>query len=363
MSKWTCPPCSLLAGSLIDPDSTHTLSLSEWDALLPLLRGGDLAARLFALLSERGATESVPMVVRRHLLAMKTLADAQARAVRWEVTQLVPVLGALGLDTVLLKGAAYVMADAPPAGGRLFNDIDILVPESRLEEVELALRHAGWLSTHHSAYDQRYYRQWMHELPPMRHVRRQTLLDVHHNLLPRTARLRPDGQKLLAAAVALPAHPGVRVLSPEDMVLHSATHLMHEGEFDHGLRDLHDLTLLFAEFGQRDGFWGRLLARAAEMDLRRPLFYGVRYARRLLQAPVPDEVERALAGAGPGRLARPWMDALFMRAMAPIGSTCEDGWSGLARWLLYVRGHYLRMPLHLLLPHLLRKTWRKEEKD
>jgi hypothetical protein len=26
---------------------------------------------------------------------------------------------------------------------------------------------AGWAATHHDAYDQRYYRQWMHELPPM----------------------------------------------------------------------------------------------------------------------------------------------------------------------------------------------------
>jgi len=31
--------------------------------------------------------------------------------------------------------------------------------------------------------------------------------------------------------------------------------------------------------------------------------------------------------------------------------------TGPARWLLYVRGHALRMPLHLVLPHLLRKAW------
>ncbi|HEY9549461.1 MAG TPA: hypothetical protein VIR45_08165, partial [Kiloniellaceae bacterium] len=39
-------------------------------------------------------------------------------------------------------------------------------------------------------------------------------------------------------------------------------------------------------------------------------------------------------------------------------SSCASG-SGspaAARWLLYVRAHYLRMPLPLLLPHLLRKS-------
>jgi glutaconate CoA-transferase subunit A len=30
---------------------------------------------------------------------------------------------------------------------------------------------------------------------------------------------------------------------------------------------------------------------------------------------------------------------------------------GLARWLLYVRSHWLRMPPHLLVPHLVRKAW------
>jgi hypothetical protein len=30
--------------------------------------------------------------------------------------------------------------------------------------------------------------------------------------------------------------------------------------------------------------------------------------------------------------------------------------TGLARWLLYVRGHYQRMPLRLLVPHLVRKA-------
>jgi len=27
----------------------------------------------------------------------------------------------------------------------------------------------------------------------------------------------------------------------------------------------------------------------------------------------------------------------------------------LVRWLLYLRGHQLRMPIHLLVPHLVRK--------
>ena len=57
------------------------------------------------------------------------------------------------------------------------------------------------------------------------------------------------------------------------------------------------------------------------------------------------------------------MDSLFDEALSPdhirhrgILATCAD-------WVLDARGHYLRMPLHLLLPHLTRKTvGRKQEK-
>jgi hypothetical protein len=54
------------------------------------------------------------------------------------------------------------------------------------------------------------------------------------------------------------------------------------------------------------------------------------------------------------------MDALFGRALAPEHASCADGLTGLARELLYIRGHWLRMPLHLLLPHLFHKAFLAE---
>jgi hypothetical protein len=66
----------------------------------------------------------------------------------------------------------------------MFSDVDVLVPRDRLADVEAALMLAGWASTNPSEYDQHYYRRWMHELPPLQHIRRQTVLDVHHAILP-----------------------------------------------------------------------------------------------------------------------------------------------------------------------------------
>ena len=195
----------------------------------------------------------------------------------------------------------------------------------------------------------------MHELPPLQHVKRQTVLDVHHTILPETARLHPDPKKLLAAALPLNGHDGVRILAPADMVLHSATHLFHDGEFENGLRDLVDLDDLLRYFGEHTAFWLELLERARELDLTRPLYYALRYTHRILGTPVPEEIQQKAGLSRPRGLAPRLMDAAFTRALAPDHPSCETTLTRPARFFLYVRSHYLRMPLHLLVPHLLRK--------
>ncbi|HEY5799197.1 MAG TPA: nucleotidyltransferase family protein, partial [Burkholderiaceae bacterium] len=209
------------------------LTLPQWELLVRQARRANLLASLHAYAMSSGQLAAVPPAPLRHLQWAGVVADKHLDAVRWEVRQIAHALAPSGVPVVLLKGAAYVMAGLPAADGRMFSDVDIMVPKARLGQIEGLLLRSGWIASHHDAYDQRYYRQWMHELPPMQHLKRQTVIDVHHAILPETARLRPEPYKLLASTV--PLTEGVRVFAPADMVLHSAVHLFHEGEYHHGL--------------------------------------------------------------------------------------------------------------------------------
>ena len=352
---------SLLLHALREPRSLVRLDLAGWDLLIRQARRAELLGRLGALSQDHGLLEALPVQPRRHLQWARATAEAHARSVRWEVQRVREALAEVADPVVLLKGAAYGVAGLPPARGRLFQDIDILVPASQLPEVESSLMLHGWNTTHRDAYDQRYYRRWMHELPPMRHMTRGTTLDVHHAILPRTARLRPDSQLLMEAAIPIPERPPLAVLAPTDMILHSATHLFHDEALERGLRDLVDLDDLLRHWGSEPGFWSRLLERAEALGLERPLYYALRHTARHLATPVPSE---ALRHAGSGRPPRPWlpvMDALFDHGLTPDHRSCRRQGAGLARWLLYVRSHYLRMPLYRLLPHLARKSLRREQ--
>ena len=355
------PRLPLLVEGLQDPPGTLRLSNAQWALLLQQARAARLLSRLAILLDAAGGLRRVPAGPLHHLESSLVLARSHDQAVRWEVGSVHDALRSAGIPVVLLKGAAYVMANLPAARGRWFSDVDIMVPRAALADAEATLGRSDWIGTHaDDPYDQRYYREWMHEIPPMLHERRKTMLDVHHSILPLTTRLKPDAAKLFTAAVPIDGQDDLKVLAPADMVLHSATHLFWDGEFHHGLRDLVDLDDLLRHFGARDpGFWQALVDRAFEMELAQPLFYGLRYAQRFLGTPVPDFVREAIARAGPSRVMRPVMDALFDRALMPDHSTCSDWFTPTARWLLFVRAHYLRMPLRLLIPHLTRKAWRR----
>lgn len=350
--------CQPLLAVLREPTRMAGLDLPTWDRLLRQAAAAGLLSRLAVQAEALGLDAQLPAPVRPHLTAARSVAAKQRQAVRWEVRRVGRALAGLEGPVLLLKGAAYALADLPPAAGRLFGDIDLLLPKAQLGRAEGDLMLAGWHAAGKSDYDQRYYRRWMHELPPMIHLRRGTVLDVHHNLLPETARIRTRAEPVLAAAKPLPDFPGLFIACDTDLVLHSACHLFHEGEWGHGLRDLVDLDALLRAFAAA-AFWPRLLARARELNLGRPLYYALDCCRRWLATPVPDEI-LAACPARPPAWQRPLMRALFDAGLASAHASCRPPGSAVALFLLYVRSHYLRMPWHLLLPHLLHQALRRE---
>ncbi|WP_341325127.1 nucleotidyltransferase family protein [Methylotuvimicrobium sp. KM2] len=340
----------------IKPSVADDLNTAQWEMLIRQARAADMLARLAWRLKDAGIFDSVSVKPRVHLESALIHADRFELSLTWEIECIQSALSFLDIPIVYLKGAAYRLADDQAAHCRVFSDIDILVAEDKLPEVERALIKDGWMTTTLDAYDQKYYRQWMHEIPPMRHLKRQTTLDVHHNILPKTCRYSPDSAKLLSNCVKV-VDRNCWVLAPEDRVLHSASHLFHEGELDHGFRDLCDLDSLIQQHSEKSGFWDKLLLRADELNQRIPLYYALRYTHALLDTPIPENVLHESEGFLKGRFHRYFMDFLYLRALMPNHASCGDRWTGLARWLLYIRSHWLRMPFYLLIPHLFRKSW------
>jgi hypothetical protein len=325
----------LLARAMRDPSSTAALGAEGWTALIAIARAEQMAGTL----AFRLAGLPMPGAVARIFEDARMSAEQGRGAALWEAESARRALAPLGCPVVLLKGTAFAAAGLRAGIGRSIGDLDILVPSGDLDRVETALLAAGWEWVKPDAYDDSYYRRWMHELPPLIHRERDRMIDVHHTILPLTARIRPDADALIADSV--PLADGLRVLSPNDMIVHAAAHLFADGDLAGGLRNLWDIHCLIEEFGTEG-----LAARAEHHGLWSAVSRAARQARALYGTDIP----------GGWRI---WdsADPLVRRRL-----TARDGWGRPTRPLLrqafYLRSHALRMPPAMLARHLWTK-WRK----
>ena len=347
----------LVASILRDPAGSLNLTMAQWDLLVRQGRRSNLLARLAYQLENAQLLSRIPEAPRLHLISATKMIEQQNVAMRWEIECIRQALIKADLPVILLKGAAYLALGLHTAVGRSFSDVDILVPKKRIGEAESQLMIHGWVGSHHDPYDQKYYREWMHEIPPMRHSRRGTTVDVHHSILPETARIKVSAGLLFERLQPLQGMDGVYVLPPVDMVLHSATHLFHEGELGNALRDLFDLDSLFRGFDQEPFFWETIIDRAREIGVGRPLYYAIRYTTRFLGTPVPDNIVRQSELFRPSEYILRVMDSCYRRALQPEHASCLEPGASLARSALYLRSHWIRMPLPILAYHLIRKSW------
>lgn len=350
-------PNAPLLTALRDPQQLDRLSIPQWDLLIQQARHADLSGYLSHLIEDQGLQDICPAPALDMLEAARYHPVLLQTRARRELGFLRRALEPEPFPLILLKGAAYAAADLPHSRGRLLSDVDILVRREHLEAIEQRLLSQGWEHGKIDSYDQRYYREWMHEIPPLMHPNHGIEVDIHHTLLPLTARVRPDPELLWQES--RPVGDGrFRVLSPADMLLHSATHLFYDGEVSGDLRDLVDVHRMLDHFGQSPGFWTALPGRALRLELARPLFYALRYCQRLLGTRIPPEVQREVTRhAAPPAPIRGLMDGLVERALTPHLPT-ERG-TPLAARLLYIRSHWLRMPPGLLTGHLARKALRR----
>ena len=347
---------TLLLHSMRDPGSVTHLGTEALDDVLHAARQHKLLARLEHDLAALGVLQDLPEAAIRKLAGARIGAEANAVVMRFEADRVRRALAGLGTRIVLLKGAAYQHASLPAARGRVSVDLDIMVPAVDIGRVEQTLTSRGWQPAEINDYDQHYYRDWMHEIPPLVHGERGVELDVHHTIFPPVSGIRIDSETLLADTT--PVGDGLWILSPADMVLHATAHLFQEDPTGH-LRDLLDLHDLLTLFGQQAGFWESLTERARRHGLGRPLYYSLRYAADLIGTIVPAAaLARTKAAFAPNAVQLRVMDWLVRTAIV-AGSSGQGAGGAVARFLLFVRSHWIKMPLGVLLRHAVVKLFHR----
>ncbi len=321
-----------LAALLRTPEQAEHLPSRAWNGIIAAAR----AERLLGTLAFRLQEMAVPERVTEVFADARRDAERDRQVALWEADRASAALAPLGVPALLLKGAAYAAASLKASEGRMIGDLDIMVPRERLDEVEQALLGAGWEWVKPDPYDDAYYRRWMHELPPLIHRERDRMIDVHHTILPLTARPRPDAEALLSDQIEVGG--GLSVLSPEDRVCHAVAHVLADGDLAGGLRNLWDINCLISDIQNMDRLYQRAELHGLSAEFSR--------AQRLCDH---------LFGVGDSALRI--SDRLFLARLLSTDSWGRDGRKILGMGF-YIRSHLLRMPPLMLARHLWTK-WRR----
>ncbi|GEA02376.1 hypothetical protein KUL17_12730 [Alteromonas sp. KUL17] len=336
------------------PDS---LSATEWRDLILVARANSLLPRVASILLNSSDHDLyIPPRAHAHLVASIRHETLFHNQVVHEV-KLVnsKVSGALTRKLIVLKGAGYVIAGSKAAKGRIFSDIDLLLLKNDIPKVERALHLFGFVSDTDSEYDQKYYREWAHEIPPLRHFQRGTVLDVHHNIIPVVSGRAPNIEFFFESTVE--TEYGVEVLRPAAMFLHSAIHLFFSEEFTNGFRDLSDLSLLLDEIIDDDVELSYLFSLAGNTGFENELFLAFRYLERVFDRQIPAHIYQRFKQPLPKGIRLGLNDFIFGKVLAANHRLVDVKFRGLAQWLAFVRGHLLKMPFNILVKHTASKLW------
>ena len=231
-----------------------------WEAVVELASQQLVTPALRQALSAKGLLPDLPAEVRDYLEAVHGLNRERNRKITAQVVESTAALNAIGIEPVLLKGVAHLLADlyGDPAV-RVIGDIDLLVSAERAADAVGALRRIGYreagvedfsFTTHH------------HHEPLVRGD--DACVEVHTEpVLPAFAKLSPAEPVRRSAGPLMVGGYRAWLPSAQDRVAHNIVHgQLADGHYWCGwiaLRPLCDLVRL--RIAHDDAIdWPQLLA-------------------------------------------------------------------------------------------------------
>lgn len=338
---------------LINGNVPSDLTPKDWEKIIRVARSASVLSGIAANYNAKFKT-TLPEFVIEQFEAINRHAELFRQQVFFEARELNQQINkCTSQPAIFLKGAAYVLSQNDVGNGRIFSDIDILVKKEDLPRIEKRLLALAWFPSSVDDYDQQYYRKWAHEIPPLIRAGRGTVADIHHNLIPIVSGKAPNIDLFIEQLQRLDS--GYYVFSAPAMTLHSIIHLFYQEEYIKGFRDLSDLHLLFNENSNSPTFNSELLTLAQKTHFCRELFYACRYLKRTFNTDFEQEFLTKLSMYAPANPKLMVMDWMFLRVLLPRHSLVNKRFTAAAHQLAFIRGHWLKMPFHVLCIHSFNK--------
>lgn len=248
------------------------LTTSDWDGVIQQSLRHNIAPLLYQRLKNLDSAGYIPNNVLQTLHEIYLQNAGRNVRLYYNLTKVLNILNDAGIPTIVLKGAHLSEVVYRKTGIRAMDDVDLLFKKKDLSRCQKRLM------------DTDYY-PYCSRLP----------LDIHWDFDITPANLHINIEEVWERAQpAIIADVEVRVLSPEDLLLHLCLHLAVKQLFQSvGLRTFCDIRETIRHYhGQIQ--WEHVSSRAIQWGARNSVFLTLLFARDLLNAEVPSDTMEAL---------------------------------------------------------------------
>ena len=335
---WLRPEARLLLGAARrDPAPATLLALIgpdfDWRMLEAFAQRQFATATLYRRLQAL-PPNAVPGDVMQRLSAAGMVGEFRQRCLERALGEAVATLAGVGVQPLLLKGAALAVTVYPAFTDRGMVDLDLMVPPDQEDRAWNALLEAGWVPTG-SEQMRPFFDQHHHRVPLVAPWLGHARLELHTRLFHGQGPFAFTADDLWrdASTVTVAGKP-VLVPSSDHSLLYLCMHFAWSHALARGLlRALQDLEMLRQATGDVDVSFARVArnARAASC-----CYWTLRFAQRLFDLPISEAL---LAELRPPRTG--WMLDVLERHFAGVAglapSPCPSVWLEQALWSLGVQ--------------------------
>ncbi|MEW9838441.1 nucleotidyltransferase family protein [Mesorhizobium marinum] len=277
---------ALISSVLVRRTPTAAIDLSDavvdWMATVRRANGDFVGPALSQAFSDLGIADALPADVRDYLQMLHTENARCNVEIRRQCDEIGSALAAVGVQGVLLKGAAWFYDAGPAVTDRMVRDIDLLVDRRRADTVRIALRERGYRDVPNLIREPGH----IHEAP-MATPNGLVNVEVHYELATRTS--------LLPAVEVLgdgrPVARGLAIPSPTHRLAHAVIHAeIVNGDYFGGtvsLRDSLDVSRLVVAYSDEIN-WQALVDTARARGFYPMLSGALHKASQFTGAPLPD---------------------------------------------------------------------------
>lgn len=340
--------------NLIFHNEIPQIDIQHWEEIIHVLREVNLLATCYYQLEKAEKLPLLPTFALKHMKSAAVYSLRQSDQVVFECNLLAEALTNEKIPCVFLKGASYTLRKSGNSKGRVYSDIDLLVAKSDISKAEKTLNQHSWCTKKLSEYDNNYYREWSHEIPPMFHIHRGTVLDLHHNiLLPISGRevsveSLTENSELIDGKFTVLGYPAT--------ILHSIVHLLINEDVSNGYRDLLDITTLIKE-NDTPEFWQEITSLSSKLGFNNELYLALSLSQKYANLSIPESIWSSLSSQKHDTKLNFLLNKVYYFALQPHSPLIQTLQHRVAITIVYFLGHLQKMPLKILIPHLLTKSF------